>query len=380
MTNSKSKIKDVLNVGIGNVAASAISAIFWLYVATILGTEKYGEISYLLAIANIAYVVSFLGSGNTITVFTAKENKIQSTIYVVTVFSGVISSLVIFFLFSNEVISLYIFGAVIFGIATTEMLGRKLFQNYMKIMISQRIIMVTLSITLYYIMDINGIILGYAISFLPYSMIVFKGMKSESVSIKKIKPKISFMFHSYAQNLSRRLSLSLDKLIIFPLFGFTLLGNYQLGIQILSVMTILPTTVFQYLLSQDATGQSNKKLKILTIVFSLIITISAIALTPSILPILFEDFVEAIEITQIISLAVIPIAVNAIYNSKFLGLEKSKFVFMGSAVFLAIQIIGIYILSDSIGIVGAALALVIASIFQSIFLVLASKIVLKSIF
>jgi len=79
MTNSKSKIKEVLNVGIGNVAASAISAIFWLYVATILGTEKYGEISYLLAIANIAYVVSFLGSGNAITVFTAKENKIQST-------------------------------------------------------------------------------------------------------------------------------------------------------------------------------------------------------------------------------------------------------------------------------------------------------------
>ena len=113
MTNSKSKIKEVLNVGIGNVAASAISAIFWLYVATILGTEKYGEISYLLAIANIAYVVCFLGSGNTITVFTAKENKIQSTIYVVTVFSGAISSLVIFFLFSNEVIALYIFGAVI---------------------------------------------------------------------------------------------------------------------------------------------------------------------------------------------------------------------------------------------------------------------------
>jgi len=95
------------------MGCSAISAIFWLYVATILGTEKYGEISYLLAIANIAYVVSFLGSGNAITVFTAKENKIQSTIYVVTVFSGVISSLVIFFLFSNEVIALYIFGAVI---------------------------------------------------------------------------------------------------------------------------------------------------------------------------------------------------------------------------------------------------------------------------
>jgi len=71
----------------------------------------------------------------------------------------------------------------------------------MKIMISQRIIMITLSITLYHIIGIQGIILGYAISFLPYSIIVFKGIKKESISINKVKPKINFMLHSYALNL-----------------------------------------------------------------------------------------------------------------------------------------------------------------------------------
>ena len=379
MTDFKSKFKDVLSVGIGNISASAISAVFWLYIAAILGTEKYGEISYLFAIANIAYVVSLVGSGNTITVFTSKEKKIQSSIYAVTVFSGVITSLVVFFIFNNGIISLYIFGSIIFAIATTEMLGRKLFQNYMKIMISQRIIMITLSITLYYIIDIQGIILGYAISFLPYSIIVFKGIKKESISINKVKPKINFMLHSYALNLSRRLSLSLDKLIIFPLFSFTLLGNYQLGIQVLIIMTLIPTTIFQYLLSQNASDHNNKKLKVLTIIFSIIITLLAITLTPFVLPIFFEEFVEAIQITQIISLAVIPITITAIYNSKFLTLEKSKFVFIGSVIFISTQIIGIYILSESIGIIGAGYALVIASIFQSIYLIISNRIILKNI-
>ena len=379
MTDFKSKFKDVLSVGIGNISASAISAVFWLYIAAILGTEKYGEISYLFAIANIAYVVSLVGSGNTITVFTSKEKKIQSSIYAVTVSSGVITALVVFFIFNNGIISLYIFGSIIFAVATTEMLGRKLFQNYMKIMISQRIIMITLSITLYYIIDIQGIILGYAISFLPYSIIVFKGIKKESISINKVKPKINFMLHSYALNLSRRLSLSLDKLIILPLFSFTLLGNYQLGIQVLTIMTLIPTTIFQYLLSQNASDHNNKKLKVLTIIFSIIITLLAITLTPFVLPIFFEEFVEAIQITQIISLAVIPITISAIYNSKFLTLEKSKFVLIGSVIFISTQIIGIYILTESIGIIGAGYALVIASIFQSIFLMISNRIILKNI-
>jgi len=66
-----------------------------------------------------------------------------------------------------------------------------------------------------------------------------------------------------------------------------------------------------------------------------------------------EEFVDAIPITQIISFAVIPITLTAIYNSKFLSLEKSKIVFIGSAIFISIQIIGIYILSDTMGIIGA---------------------------
>lgn len=378
MTDFKSKFKDVLSIGIGNISASAISAVFWLYIAAILGTEKYGEISYLLAIANIAYVVSLVGSGNTITVFTSKENKIQSSIYAITVSSGIIVSLAIFFIFNNGIISLYIFGSIIFAIATTEMIGRKLFQNYMKIMISQRIIMITLSITLYYVIGIQGIILGYAVSFLPYSIIVFKGIRKESISINKVKPKINFMLHSYALNLARRFSLSLDKLIIFPLFGFALLGNYQLGIQVLAIMTLIPTSVFQYLLSQNAHKHNNKKLKILTIIFSVVITSLAIIFTPFVLPIFFEDFVEAIQITQVISLAAIPITITAIYNSKFLSLEKSKFVFIGSVIFISTQIIGIYILSASIGIIGVGYALVIASIFQSAYLLILNKIILKN--
>jgi len=183
MTNSKSKIKDVLNVGIGNVAASAISAIFWLYVATILGTEKYGEISYLLAIANIAYVVCFLGSGNTITVFTAKENKIQSTIYVVTVMSSAIITIITFFLvpiilpllfpdFEESVDIIQIMSLALVPSAISIMIISNLLANekIQKVVIGQAISLIILIGGIFVLKENFGII-GAAIAFVMSNII-----------------------------------------------------------------------------------------------------------------------------------------------------------------------------------------------------------------
>ena len=52
--NYVNKFKDLTSVGIANISAMAISSLFWLYMASLLGEEGYGQISYLLATANIA--------------------------------------------------------------------------------------------------------------------------------------------------------------------------------------------------------------------------------------------------------------------------------------------------------------------------------------
>ena len=77
------KFGDLTSISIATIVSNAIGAIFWLYMASVLGAEKYGELGYLIAFALIASTISLLGASNTIIVYTAKNVKIQSAIYLI---------------------------------------------------------------------------------------------------------------------------------------------------------------------------------------------------------------------------------------------------------------------------------------------------------
>ncbi|MGI0022998.1 MAG: lipopolysaccharide biosynthesis protein [Nitrososphaeraceae archaeon] len=376
MIDSWDKIKSIVNrfkglttIGFANVVSSAISGIFWFYIAALLGTVHYGEVSYFIAIASIASTISFLGAGNTIIVYTAKGKKIQSTIFFITVISGIITSMVVFFIFYNLGVSLYVLGYVVFGLATAEILGRKLYKDYSRYLITQKILFVGFALAFYYLMGPHGVILGFALSFFPYSFRLYRGFKESKISISVIKPHFGFMMNSYVLDLSRAFSGQTDKLIVAPMLGFALLGNYQLGVQFLSLLSLLPNIVYQYILPQDASGNPNRKLKKATILVSVFLAILGISLSPIVLPVLFPEFREAVGVIQIISLAIIPISINFVYISKFLGNGKSKIVLVGSGIYLLIQILSIIILGQLYGITGVSFALVLASASEATYLI-----------
>ena len=75
--NTFKKFQDLTTLGAANLAGSLISGVFWLFLAPLLGTTNYGEVSYFIAICGIASTVSFLGAGNAIVVYSAKGVKIQ---------------------------------------------------------------------------------------------------------------------------------------------------------------------------------------------------------------------------------------------------------------------------------------------------------------
>jgi O-antigen/teichoic acid export membrane protein len=202
-------------------------------------------------------------------------------------------------------------------------------------------------------------------------------MKNDKIDFSLVRPRIGFIINSYALDLSRTFSGYTDKLIVAPLFGFAILGNYQLGIQVLAVLTILPGIVYQYILPRDSSGDSNKKLKKLTITISIILAGLGFILAPIVLPILFPKFIESIEVIQIVSISVIPSTINLMYISKFLGNELSKIVLIGSGIFLSVQIVSIFLLGELIGVNGVAAALVLGSSAEAIFLISVNKFVYK---
>ena len=377
INNFFAAVKDLTTIGAANILGAIIYGIFWFAMAALLGTEQYGRISYLITIGTMTSSISSSGASNTIMVYTAKEQKIQTSIYFLVIILSIVASLIIFFIVYDIGVSLLVFGTAIFSLIISEHIGKKLYKDYSKYVISQRILLAGLGVGLYFLLGPHGIILGFALSYFPYLIKLYRGSRDSKIDLGDIKLRLGFMAHSYAMDLSTILVLSTDKLIVYPMFGYSLLGNYQLGMQFLAVLTVLPGSVYQYILPRQASGISDKKLVRMMVLVSVGLAVLGIFLAPKVIPLLFPKFKESVEIIQIMILAIVPTSINAFYISRFFALERSRLVLTSSLINLGIQTLSILLLGKIYGINGAAAAPVLGTSGASIYLIIASKILLK---
>ena len=368
------KQKDLTSIGFSNVIGTAISAIFWLYLASLILPESYGEIHYFLGIAGMAQVISLIGATNTLTVYTAKKIKIQSTLFLVSIFALAISALVIIIIFYRFDVALLAFGYVIFELLNSVLLGRKLFLKYSKFFLIQKILTLTLGIGFYYALGVDGIILAIALSFIPYLVLFISEFRKTKIDFPLLVPRKGFIINNYVMSMIGSSGSQIDKLIIAPLLGFALLGNYSLALQIFAVMIVFSSIVYKYLLPQDASGKSNNTLKKVTVLISIGISVLGIALSPLVIPELFPKYIETIGAVQILGIAVVPSTVTMLYTSKFLSLEKSRFVLISKAISVSMLIVGFIIIGPIFGIIGLSIVFVFTATFEASFLFSISKI------
>ena len=362
--------KDVQHVGIGNIAGKVIVGIFWFYMATVLGSENYGQVIYLIALGSMGAAISMVGTSNTLIVYTAKKVPIESALYSIALILGTAAAIVLYIFSSNIIVSIFVFGYIFYNLGVAQLLGNKLYKKYAIILIIQKILFVSLALLFYHIIGFEGVVLGFALSMLVFSYIVLKEFRNTKIDFKILKPRFGFMINNYALTIEKVLNGQVDKLIIAPIFGFALLGNYALSIQFLSIMLIIPSIVFQYTLSQDATGNLSKKIKKISIGSSIMVACLGIVLSPILIPIIFPDYVEAIQLIQIISFMVIPSSIILAYNSELLGKEKSRFVLIGQGISVSVYLVGLLTLGAIIGINGVAISLVLSSICQAVFYII----------
>ena len=151
------RFQDLTALGAANIISNVVLAVFWFLLAGLLGTDGYGSFTYLIVAGSIAVTISNFGVINTIIVYTAKEEKTQSSIHFLALISGSAASIIIFIIFHNIGLSLFVIGFVIFFLTTSELLGRKLYKSYAKFLIFQRILQVVSGIGLFYVIGIDGI-------------------------------------------------------------------------------------------------------------------------------------------------------------------------------------------------------------------------------
>ena len=366
-------IKDLGYIGSANIIGTGISAFFWLYLANLLGAEDYGEIQYYLAIAGVVYLVSSFGSPNTITVYAAKNIKVNSTLLLISLVGGFIALLVLLGIFQRLDIGLIILGYIVFDFTINYLLGKKLYSKYSKYFLIQKILMLVFGFGFYHVVGLDGIIYGLAASYIPFTIIVYKICRESEINFSLLKTRSGFITNNYLESSIGGLRGEVDKLIIMPMLGFAILGNYALAMQFYAVLMIFSSVVFRYLLPQDSTGIPNTKLKNYTIFISIGIAALGITLTPLIISQLFPQYEDAIIAVQILSISVVPATIGYICVSEFLGLEKSRFVLIGRIIALSTLVLGMVILPTYFGIVGAASAFVLSSCTQTTFFILAKK-------
>ncbi len=364
------KIQGLLKIGFTDIVGTSISAIFWFFLATLIEPDKYGEIFYFLGIEGMLSYVSLIGTQDTLIVYVAKKIKIQPTLFLLSFIVGGLSSIIIVMIFYRVDVVFILLAYIINTLALGNLLGRKQYNSYSKYFLIQKILTLVLGFGFYYLFDVQGIIYALALSYIGYTVVVFKGFRESKIDFSLLKPRFGFIMNNYMMVLAQGSKTRVDKLLVAPLLGFSLLGNYALALQIVGVMLIFTTILFKYTLSQDATGNSNDKLKKMTLLLSVGIAISGYVFSPIIIPEFFPKYLEAVNAIQIMGFSVIAVTISAIYTSKFLGLEKSRYVFVSKIASLITIISGTMILGSIFGMTGLAIAFVLSSFIEAIIFVL----------
>lgn len=360
-------------VGIANLLSSLAGGLFWFIVASIIVAENYGELNYYISIASVLSIISLLGLNTTVITHLAKgSKKIGDQANVVLLFSSLITVLILIIV-TNYYTALLFLGISFFSMTIAGVLGRQLYKEYFLLTISERAAQIGLAILLFFAIGLEGMIIGYAIGALAFSYKFFKSLRNFSFDISELRQRFSFLVHNYIFNISQTLTMHADKLIIAPLFGFTILGFYQLGFQFLMFLGIVPASLFQYLLPQFSSGNKSKRIVYIALLLAIFFALISLILVPFVINTFFKQYIDAISAAQIMGIGVVPMTINSILNAKLLAKEESKKVVIGAIIYSSMLVVLFYSLGITMGLTGLGIAVVVSLASQSTALVILSR-------
>jgi len=353
-------------VVLSKIVGTILQAVFYFIFASILDPNEYGEMSFLIAIAGTVSIISRFGLPHTITVYRAKKEIpfYNQANLLVTISTSIAA---IFLIPINIYAAIFSLGLSFFITNQFNFLGAKEYKNYFFITLTKSILLVVLPILFYFAFEIPGILLGMAISNFVVSFQYLNKLKIQNQNFNKIRENYKVVLHNFGVDASLTLPRMVDKLLILPILGFFVVGIYQFNMQILLAMEVLPLALHSFLLSEESSGESHKKIKILVIFLSGILALIAIFISPTIVEQFFPKFSEGIFSLQILIISIIPLTITYILSA---GLQSKSSTKVGYSAIVRISslLILILVLGNSYGLVGLAAAVLISNIINTIFL------------
>ena len=365
--------KNLAKVGFGDIIGSGIAAGFWFYLAILIIPEDYGELHYFISIAGIVSYLTLIGTQNTITVYLAKNIPIHSTFNFISLIGGILGFIILFLMFDRIDIGFLVLGFIINNLVMGELFGKKEYKGYFKYVLIQKILTPVLGLGFFFGFGVEAVIYGLALSYVAFSVRIIKSFKDTKIDFSLFSDRKGFIVNNYLSALSGTFHGQIDKIIIMPILGATLLGNYSLSLQIISAMMIISSIFFKYMLPQEASGNDTRQIKKILVLSGIGLTFLGFFVIPIIIPTVFPKYLESVDAIRIMSLALLPLSIVKIYTLKFLALEKSRFILIGLVISLTVLIPTMIIFGIWYGILGIAVSFVLASIIQAVFFFIANR-------
>jgi len=367
--NENSTTKNFSYISIGNITATFLQALFYIIFASILDPEQYGILSITVALAGTFSVFSRFGLNHTLQIYRAKnDSKISEQINTLFIISTTVAALILVMI--DPFAAILCIALSFFAMNLQNLLGLKSYKQFMISSIFKSLILIFFSLVLYFIFDIPGILIGMAIGLFIGSYHYFKHLKIRSFF--ELKNNYKIIIHNFGVDSAGSLSFMIDKLLIALLFSTHIVGIYQFNLQVYFALAVLPATLFSFLLTEESSGASHKKLNYLVILGSIVLTIITIVLAPLIVQEFFPKYSEGILSIQIMSISIIPTSIQAILNAKLMSRESTKVGF-SAIVRISIFLTLIVILGQFYGLVGLSFAVLTSIIANVVFLFLLLK-------
>jgi|LUMJ01.1.fsa_nt_gb O-antigen/teichoic acid export membrane protein len=358
-----SVIGDVSSIGVSRILEAVINGIFWFILADWLSKSDYGEITYLVSISMMGFGLCGLGLDKLLVVYGAKKENVLFPTFVLGLSSTIISALVVFVVTNNVAVSLLVIGLTIFNLHVNNLLSVPKYRLYSIFFLARRSLTTVFGLALYPLLGIEGIILGFILGTLPSAPGFYNFLKKPRANISAVlKSRTKFIVQNYAIVLVSTFRGSGIKLLVGILFGFALLGEFQLASQYLLVIGILPAVLATYLLPQEAKGKSNRNLKICSILISLILAILSVIFLPWGVTNILPKYASIIFPMQIMSISIIPQVIATILENDFLGREKSRLVLLSTIINTLVFMILMIFLGNAMGMEGIAYAFVLGNV------------------
>jgi O-antigen/teichoic acid export membrane protein len=365
--------KNLGYVSVGNIANTFLGALLWLLIAAKLSASEFGSLNYDISIASLITSLGIMGLDTTLTTYLAKGvNKMMGESTFLIIISAGIISITMFMFYPSVPVILLTVTMIIFTLIESENLGNHNFKRYMWLMLIQRLLTLLLVPALFYFFGIEWALYGFIISYVVVSYEFVNWIKKIRISVSTFRPIKRFFFHSYVLGISKVLPYFFDKLLILPLFGLSMVGYYQFGVQVLAVVSMLPIIFYGYILPKESKNSNENSLHMFLkvgVLSSVSITILLFFGLPTLIQLLFPKFVLATNSAQLILLAGVPLTISSIYNSIMMAKGESRPVVIGAIIFVGFQSIAIITLGNWFGLIGLSLSTTIASVIQCIYLV-----------